>query len=234
VTQARIERLGDCALLLRFGDTIDAQLNRRVHAMAAALSVQAPPWLIEITPAYASVALHVDAAHIAGDDPLAVAEEWLSKRLAESLPDALKETTRTVDIPVCYGGEHGPDLAELAANAGLSVDQAIARHTAGNYVVAMLGFAPGFPYLLSLDPALAMPRLSAPRTCVPEGSVGIGGSQTGIYPQASPGGWRLIGRTPLQLFDANRAAPSLLRAGDRVHFVAIDAAQFDALCEALR
>ncbi len=229
VTAPRIERLGDCALLLRFSDAIDAQTNRRVHDWAAALSAQPPYWLTGITPAYASLALHVDAASMNGDDPLAIAEDWLSQRLDEPLPETRNGTARTVEIPVCYGSEHGPDLVELADHARLSVADVVTRHAAGDYLVAMLGFAPGFPYLVGLDPVLAMPRLPSPRTSVPAGSVGIGGAQTGIYPQPGPGGWRLIGRTPLRLFDATRAPPSLLRAGDRVRFVAIDAAQFDAI-----
>ncbi len=125
-----------------------------------------------------------------------------------------------------YGGEAGPDLADVAARAGIGADEAAARHAAGGYTVAMLGFAPGFPYLLGLDPSLATPRHATPRTRVEAGSVGIGGAQTGIYPASGPGGWRIIGRTPLRLFDAMRDPPTLLRAGDRVRFVAIDAATF--------
>jgi KipI family sensor histidine kinase inhibitor len=234
VNPPRIERLGDAALLLRFGETIDARTNRLVHAWTATLSARSPPWLVEITPAYASLALHVDATRISGVDPLGVARQWLTARLEEPIETEQAGTSRTVEIPVCYGGEHGPDLADLAKHASLSADDIVARHTAEEYIVAMLGFAPGFPYLLGLDSALAMPRLSSPRTRVPAGSVGIGGAQTGIYPQAGPGGWRLIGRTPLRLFDAGRDPPSLLRAGDRVRFVAIDAAAFDAMHRAAR
>jgi KipI family sensor histidine kinase inhibitor len=129
-----------------------------------------------------------------------------------------------VEIPVCYGGDFGPDLDALASHAKLTAADVIARHTAATYTVAMLGFAPGFPYLFGLDPALEMPRRASPRTRVPAGSVAIGGAQTGIYPSELPGGWQLIGRTPLALFDAQRDPPSLLMPGDRVRFVAIDAA----------
>ncbi len=228
---ATIERLGDAALLLRFGDRIDAAVNRRVHAWAAMLSSQAPDWLIELTPAYASLALHVDVAHSFESDPLDAAIAWISARLSQPLPDTIEDAVRTLAIPVLYGGDEGPDLAALSAHAGITIEDAVARHTSVDYSVAMLGFAPGFPYLLGLDATLAMPRMSTPRTRVPAGSVGIGGTQTGIYPQAGPGGWRLIGRTPLRLFDVARDPPSLLRAGDRVRFVAIDAARFDALNE---
>jgi KipI family sensor histidine kinase inhibitor len=236
---ASIERLGDAALLLRFGDCVDAATNARVHAWATALSLQKPDWLIDITPAYANLALHVDVACIGErdpfgidpfkSDPLDAAHAWLTHRLAEPLIDSNIAAARVVDVPVLYGGEHGPDLAALAAHASTTIEDTIARHTAGNYSVAMLGFAPGFPYLLGLDATLAMPRLSTPRTNVAGGSVGIGGMQTGIYPRAGPGGWRLIGCTPLHLFDARRDPPGLLQAGDHVRFVAIDSATFDAM-----
>jgi KipI family sensor histidine kinase inhibitor len=236
---ATIERLGDAALLLRFGDGIDAAVNRRVHAWAAALSTQSPDWLTELTPAYASLALHVDVARIdrTGSfegDPLDAAIASVAARLRQPLPGAAGDHARTLAIPVRYGGDQGPDLAALAAHAGIAIEDVVARHTAADYTVAMLGFAPGFPYLFGLDATLAMPRLSSPRTHVAAGSVGIGGAQTGIYPQAGPGGWRLIGRTPLRLFDPQRNPPSLLQAGDRVRFVAIDADTFAAMAAAAR
>lgn len=223
---ARIEHLGDAALLLRFGDAIDAATNRRVHACADALRTQAPAWLADLTPAYASLALHVDATRIGGHDPLGAARSWLQAWLDHARIDDEASTSRLVEIPVLYGGEAGPDLADVAARAGIGADEAAAHHAAGEYIVAMLGFAPGFPYLLGLDPSLATPRHATPRTRVEAGSVGIGGAQTGIYPAAGPGGWRIVGRTPLRLFDASRDPPTLLRAGDRVRFVAIDAATF--------
>jgi KipI family sensor histidine kinase inhibitor len=131
-----------------------------------------------------------------------------------------------VEIPVCYGGDFGPDLADIARHAKLDVAEAIARHAAREYRVAMLGFAPGFPYLLGLDPALHAPRRANPRTRVPAGSVAIGGAQTGIYPRELPGGWQIIGRTPLALFDAGRESPALLAPGQRVRFRAIDTDEF--------
>jgi KipI family sensor histidine kinase inhibitor len=234
MSACRIEFLGDAALLLRFGDGIDAAVNRRVHACAAALRAQAPQWLIDLTPAYASLALHVDVAQVGGDDALGPIRAWLDQWLERTPFEASGSNFRTVEIPVVYGGDHGPDLAAVAAHAGITIDDAIARHVAGDYTVAMLGFAPGFPYLLGLDASLAMPRIDTPRTRVAAGSVGIGGAQAGIYPQAGPGGWRLVGRTPLRLFDAGRDPPSLLQAGDRVRFVAIDAARFDAMGEHAR
>ncbi|MDE2055050.1 MAG: 5-oxoprolinase subunit PxpB, partial [Xanthomonadaceae bacterium] len=136
-----------------------------------------------------------------------------------------------VEIPLCYGGEYGPDLDAVAVHARLPRGDVIARHTATEYAVAMLGFAPGFPYLLGLDPALQVPRRTTPRTRVPAGSVAIGGAQTGIYPRELPGGWHLIGRTPLALFDPAREPPCLLAPGDRVRFRAIEADEFARLAE---
>ncbi|HEY6894280.1 MAG TPA: 5-oxoprolinase subunit PxpB, partial [Rhodanobacteraceae bacterium] len=141
-------------------------------------------------------------------------------------PETGRAPQRLVEIPVRYGGEYGPDLDALAHYAKLDAAEVIAKHTAATYTVAMLGFAPGFPYLFGLDDALQMPRRATPRTRVPAGSVAIGGAQTGIYPTELPGGWQLIGRTPLALFDAARDPPSLLMPGDRVRFVAIGADAF--------
>jgi KipI family sensor histidine kinase inhibitor len=128
-----------------------------------------------------------------------------------------------IEIPVCYGGDCGPDLAEVAAHVGLHCDEVIARHSAAEYRVAMLGFAPGFPYLFGLDASLHLPRRASPRTRVPAGSVAIGGAQTGIYPRELPGGWQIIGRTPLTLFDPARDPPALLAPGQRVRFKVIEA-----------
>ena len=223
----RIEPLGEDALLLRLADTIDADANRRVHALAAAISRDRPAWLRELVPAYASLALAVDAG-APDDDPLARARAWLQDLQVDDADDTSTDAAPLV-VPVCYGGECGPDLDELARHAGLAPDDVVQRHAGGDYRVAMLGFAPGFPYLLGLDPALAMPRMATPRMRVAAGSVGIGGVQTGIYPREGPGGWRIIGRTPLALFDATRAEPALLVPGRRVRFEPVDAGAFARL-----
>lgn len=216
----RVEALGEDALLLRFGDCIDAALNRRVHAVAAGIVARRPSWLLDIVPAYATLALFVDRfAFPANADPLHEAERWLDAQAFGTDAATVAVEQRVVDIPVRYGGEDGPDLEAVAAHAGLSVHEVVARHGAGDYSVAMLGFAAGFPYLLGMDAALAMPRLETPRTRVAAGSIGIGGAQTGIYPRQGPGGWRIIGRTTLPLFDAVRTPPTLLAPGDRVRFV---------------
>ncbi len=226
-----VEPLGESALLLRFGERIDAASNTRVHAAAGALRAAALSGLVDIVPAYASLALHyLPAAWSAGGGT-----PW--RRFADAVRDALATAadapmaaaTRTIDVPVCYGGEQGPDLDALATTLGLDPAGVAARHAGGDYRVAMLGFAPGFPYLLGLDAALHAPRHARPRTRVPRGSVAIGGAQTGIYPSELPGGWQLIGRTPLVLFDPLREPACLLAPGDVVRFHAITPAAFEAI-----
>lgn len=216
------EALADDAWLLRLTPGADA--NARAHALAAGLRADAPAWLRDVVPAWDSVGVCFDPAQIDPDAALA----WLQAHRDDG-SGATLATPRTIEIPVRYGGEHGVDLDAAAAELGLTPAALVARHVAPLYTVAMIGFAPGFPYLDGLDPALALPRLATPRSRVPAGSVGIGGAQTGIYPRESPGGWRLLGRTPLTLFDPAADPPSRLLPGDRVRFVAIDDAAFDAL-----
>lgn len=218
---ADIEAIADDALLLRLGDRIDPAINARVHVLCERIRLQRPEWLRDLVPAYASIGVFFDPLKVEIDH----VRQWLHD-LADADLDGAAElpAPRIVQIPVHYGGEAGPDLESAAAELGLTPAQLAQRHAAGDYTVAMIGFAPGFPYLLGLDPALALPRLSTPRTAVPAGSVAIGGAQTGIYPRESPGGWRLIGRTPLALFDPTSDPPALLAPGDRVRFVAVDGA----------
>lgn len=217
----RATRLGEDALLLRLGDAIDADVNARVHALAASIDACRPPWLRDIVPAYASLALFVDASVFeAGIDPLDEAERWIDD-FRDTRSTAMPAQPRVHDIRVRYGGEHGPDLEALAEHARLDPREVVELHAAGEYHVAMLGFAPGFPYLLGLDPRIAMPRLATPRARVEAGSIGIGGAQAGIYPRPGPGGWRIIGHTDAVLFDIARDAPSLLAPGDRVRFLPV-------------
>lgn len=230
----RIEPLAETMLLLRFGERIDAAINARVHAAAAALRAAPPPGLIDLVPAYATLALRYEPRTWIDEGPRSQAvPPW--RRFAAAVRTALAAAdvavatpAAPIEIAVCYGGSHGSDLQDLARHAGLSASEVIARHAHAEYRVAMLGFAPGFPYLLGLDPSLHMPRRADPRLRVPAGSVAIGGAQTGIYPRELPGGWHLIGRTPQVLFDATRAQPALLAPGDRVRFVAIDDREFIA------
>lgn len=229
------EPLAEDALLIRFGDRVDAKVNARVHRVARALRDAALPGVADIAPAFASLLVRFDATEWR-DDSGTLPHTLLGERIrgivtaattAAATPDT--DTADPVVIPVCYGGEFGPDLDTIAAHAGMNASDVVTRHTAGEYTVAMLGFAPGFPYLLGLDDALHAPRLAMPRTRVPAGSVAIGGAQTGIYPRELPGGWNLLGRTPMVLFDPLREPPCLLTPGQAVRFRAIDTGEFARL-----
>ncbi|HET9835102.1 MAG TPA: 5-oxoprolinase subunit PxpB [Rhodanobacteraceae bacterium] len=226
-SECTIEALSEDALLLRFGRVMDSRLNAQVHAAAACLREHDLPGVTEIAPAYASLLLRFDPRVYPGADSFCRAvRSALATLSGQNESDPF--SGRQIEIPVCYGGAHGPDLGDVAQRAGLDAQRIVERHTAREYTVAMLGFAPGFPYLLGMDRALHTPRRVTPRTRVPAGSVAIGGAQTGIYPRELPGGWMLIGRTPLTLFDAKGDPPCLLAPGDRVRFRAIDAGEFIA------
>ncbi len=219
------EALAEDALLLRFGNRIDLDINARVQAAAACLRHRLPQ--LECVPAYASLLLRFDPlGWSTGDGQLPHWRVQVAASAALTEADTHSAAPRELLIPVCYGGDYGPDLAEVAALCGLDAQAVTTLHAAADYRVAMLGFAPGFPYLLGLDPQLAVPRRSDPRQRVPAGSVAIGGNQTGIYPDELPGGWQLIGRTPLRLFDIASGNPSRLAPGDHVRFHAIDEDRF--------
>lgn len=224
-----IEPLGERMLLLRFGERIDLALNAQVHAAAATLRAAALPGVDELIPAYATLGLRYrPEAWLATEcPPWQALAEAVRLRLAGLVADD-DDAARLIEIPVCYAAPYAPDLAHVAAHSGLSAEAVIARHSGTTYRVAMLGFAPGFPYLLGLDPALHTPRRADPRLRVPAGAVAIGGAQTGIYPRELPGGWQIIGRTPRVLFDPARSPPALLAPGDQVRFRPIDAATFEA------
>lgn len=233
----RLSPLGDSAVLVSLGSAIDEETHRRVTAATAWLEARPFQGLRECVPSYAAVAVYYDPLAVkysrCGDElrHATVLETVCSRveRLLEGLQtDAggAPEHGRTVDIPVCYGGEHGPDLSFVATHNGLTEDEVIAIHSGAAYLVYMLGFAPGFPYLGGMPERIAAPRRSTPRTVIPEGSVGIAGGQTGVYPLATPGGWQLIGRTPLRLFRPDDSSPSLLGPGDRVRFIPITSEQY--------
>lgn len=228
MTWPAFEPLADDAVLLRFGEAIDAGHNALALSIAARLRREDPGWLRDVVPAYASLAVFFDADRMDQPDPHAFVATHL-RAMLEGPVHGIATPARNVEIPVCYEADMAPDLADAAQELGLAREELIHRHCTADYTVAMIGFAPGFPYLLGLPESLALPRLATPRTRVPAGSVAIGGHQAGIYPRESPGGWRLLGRTPLVLFDPMRASPSLLSPGDRVRFQRIDRATFDRL-----
>jgi inhibitor of KinA len=226
----RFEPLGDRAITITLGDAIDEAINRRVRAISALLDASALPCIVDQVPAYASIAVQYDPLRVAGSEDDGSPYERLVNSLEGILadvPDNGTAAARVVEIPVCYGGDLGPDLVDVARQHDVSVDDIIRIHSSGDYLVYMVGFMPGFAYLGGLVPELHTPRRSSPRTAVPAGAVGIGGQQTGVYPLVSPGGWNLIGQTPLRIFDAARENASLLEAGDRVRFVSISRKDFD-------
>jgi KipI family sensor histidine kinase inhibitor len=224
-----VEALGDRALLIILGKGIDPAVNDRVHRLAALLRDRKLPGVQDLVPAYATLAVHYDpAAWSGGKVPPHEALTREIIRLWKSARRATFPPPRQVEIPVCYGGAFGPDLAEVASLCALSEEEVIARHAAVSYRVYMIGFSPGFAYLGGLDATIAAPRRATPRLKVPAGSVGIAGMQTGIYPLATPGGWQIIGQTPKPLFLPAQESPCLLNPGDRLRFVPIDAETFHA------
>lgn len=232
----QITPLGDSALIVELGDAINESTHLRVQAAWRALTAESLPGVSEAVPAYTTVTLFYDPwAAVQAGAPADGIVEWLGARIRERLknpPKTAKTKPRTVEVPVCYGGDFGPDLGRVAAQARLSPEEVIKRHAKAEYRVHLIGFAPGFPYLGGLPKELQAPRHAKPRMAVPAGSVGIGGEQTGIYPQATPGGWNLIGRTPLRLFRPENDPPVLLQAGDIVKFRAITPEEFAKLSEA--
>ncbi|MBB6284806.1 inhibitor of KinA [Geobacillus subterraneus] len=217
--------LCEYAITVRFASCIDETVNDIVHRTAVQLQAAQKEGIMEIVPAFSSLTVYYDPL-VAGN--YADVCTWLRENIGSSGQDA-RRSTRTTVIPVCYGGEFGPDLADVARFHGMTEDEVVALHSAGRYRVYMIGFSPGFAYLGGLSPRLATPRRTVPRTMVPAGSVGIAGGQTGVYPLATPGGWQLIGRTPLKLFDPHREEPSLLSAGDIVQFRPIGVEEFACL-----
>jgi inhibitor of KinA len=219
-----VEPAGDQGFVVRFGADIDPALGDRVLALLAALDPDRPAGVEDVVPGYAAVLVVYDAA-IADADAV---KAWIEEALA-ACGAAPAISARRIDIPVLYDAAVAPDLEPLAAEKGLAPDALAALHAACEYRCYLLGFRPGFPFLGGLDARLWSARLASPRVRVPAGSVGIGGRQTGVYPVDGPGGWRIIGRTPLRLFDPGRDDPFLVHAGDRVRFVAIDAAEYRRL-----
>ena len=229
----RLYPLGDAAVVLEFGQAIAPATHRLIQAFTKVLDQHPPPGLREYVPAFATLTVYYDPLVLFELGKIAPYER-VASCLQGLLPAAQAAAADYVpgpliEIPVCYGGDFGPDLALVASHAQLAAEEVIACHAQPEYLVYMVGFAPGFPYLGGLDARLATPRRAQPRPLVPAGAVGIAGAQTGIYSLPTPGGWQLIGRTPLRLFDPSRAQPSLLQAGDRLRFVPISAVEFQRL-----
>ncbi len=220
----RIVPAGDSALIVEFEDRIDVEVNARALAVAVRLNEQPVAGVRDVVPTYRSVAVYFD--------PLQTSHETLMSRLereaAHAVPSA-QVASDVIPIPVCYGGELGPDLAEVAAFGGVTESTAVDLHTGVAYRVFMLGFMPGFAYMGIVDSRIATPRRETPRVRVPRGAVGIAGFQTGVHPVEAPSGWQLIGRTPLRPFDSTRAEPFLMKPGDSVRFYPIDRGEYDRM-----
>ena len=218
--------LGDCAVYVEFAKTLELEVNGFVRRLAHAVHGRGRPWLRDVVPALGGLALHFDPDHEAlGGKPLDAAQALVDECLKAGLPkdDPL---VRTVEVPVCYDPQYAADLDEVAKLTKVPPAEVGALHAAGEYRVLMIGFAPGHAYMGGLDAKLAVPRRASPRAIVPAGSVAIANEQTVVYPYAISGGWNVIGRTPMVLFDAARQRPSLLWPGDRVRFRAISREKF--------
>ncbi len=217
---------GDRALLIEFGDAIDPELNRRGRRLQFAIQEAKLPELVETVPTYRSLLVYYEPRQASPAELRAKLEVLAGDTEDERLPEPM-----VTEVPTVYGGEYGPDLEFVAEHNGLLRDEVIGLHAGKVYLIYMLGFIPGFAYLGGISPRIAAPRLATPRARIPAGSVGIAGNQTGIYPTESPGGWRLIGRTPIELFHPQKEPPALLRMGNYVRFVPIPAEEFRRMKE---
>ncbi|MCD8348559.1 MAG: 5-oxoprolinase subunit PxpB [Lachnospiraceae bacterium] len=204
-----------------FGDKIDPAINDRVHALAARIQEASIPGITELVPTFRSLLVVYEPSILKFDELKSII-----LRLAQLPQSSRTGTGRVLKIPCCYGSHFGPDLPDLERYTGIDRDEIIAIHSGTEYRVYMLGFLPGFVYLGGLDERIAMPRLSTPRVKIPKGAVGIGGNQTGVYPLESPGGWRLIGSTPLDFYNPEREEPVLCRAGDTIRFYPINSSDY--------
>ena len=209
----KIVPLGDSAVLIQLGDEIDITINRYVHALASLVNMSPPMGVIETVPAYGTLLVHYDPLILS----FVQIKNYLRERIAQ-VHDNESRKRKQVEVPVRYGGEYGVDLESVARHCQWQIEDVIRIHSEKIYTVFMMGFTPGFPYMGKLDDAIIMPRLETPRMRVPAGTVAIAGSQTGIYPINSPGGWQLIGWTPLQLFNPASESPFLFSPGDEVKF----------------
>ena len=222
----RILTAGDSSLLVEFGKKISPEINRKITAVMQMMKEQHIEGVVDVIPAFCSLLINYD--------PRVVTYEEIKGRIQNLVRLEIKTgevRKRIFEIPVCYGGEYGPDLGNIAEHAGLSEKEVIEIHSSRDYLIYMLGFLPGFTYLGGLDERIHTPRLANPRIKINAGSVGIGGSQTGIYPLDSPGGWQLMGMTPVKTYDPDRETPILVEAGDYIRFVPIDEQEYKRIKE---
>ena len=217
-----ISPVGDRAISIDFGQVIDPTINRHIRQTIERIKELQLEGIIELVPTYCALLVEYDAMLYSYSEICNIIEPTLE----EGMTDTTNELVTVVEVPTVYGGEFGPDLSFVASHNHLSEDEVISIHSGTDYLVYMLGFIPGFSYLGGMDSRIATPRLSSPRTVIPAGSVGIAGEQTGTYPSDSPGGWQIIGRTPVTMYDMSKAQAALLKAGDYVRYVPIDESEF--------
>lgn len=220
-----ISPVGDCAISIDFGQVIDQKINRHIRQTIERIQALQLDGIIELVPTYCALLVQYDAMLYSYADMCHIIEPTFS----ESVTDNNNDKVTVIEIPTMYGGEFGPDLGFVASHNNLSEEEVIAIHSGTDYLVYMLGFIPGFTYLGGMDPRIATPRLSSPRTLIPAGSVGIAGEQTGTYPSDSPGGWQIIGRTPVTMYDMSKEQAALLSAGDYVRYVPIDEQEYNRI-----
>lgn len=217
-----ISPVGDRAISIDFGQVIDPTINRHIRQTIERIKELQLDGIIELVPTYCALLVEYDAMLYSCSEICNIIEPTLE----EGMTNTTNELVTVVEVPTVYGGEFGPDLSFVASHNHLSEDEVISIHSGTDYLVYMLGFIPGFTYLGGMDLRIATPRLSSPRTLIPAGSVGIAGEQTGTYPSDSPGGWQIIGRTPVTMYDMSKAQAALLNAGDYVRYVPIDESEF--------
>ena len=217
-----ISPVGDRAISIDFGQVIDPTINRHIRQTIERIKALQLEGIIELVPTYCALLVEYDAMLYSYSEICKIIEPTLE----EGMTNTTNELVTVVEAPTVYGGEFGPDLSFVASHNHLSEDEVISIHSGTDYLVYMLGFIPGFTYLGGMDPRIATPRLSSPRTLISAGSVGIAGEQTGTYPSDSPGGWQIIGRTPVTMYDMSKAQAALLKAGDYVRYVPIDESEF--------
>jgi inhibitor of KinA len=220
--RVKIHQISETAVRAQFSTTIEPGLTYILHDFVDRVTTDQKPGIGYCQFAYTTVTVHFDPWQISGRD----VRTYLGTVAKPVSAKSVTSKGRLIEVPVCYGDDYGPDLFDVAAYHSTSPEEVIKRHSQPDYLVAFIGFSPGFPYLLGLAPSLATPRLNTPRQKVPAGSVGIGGEQTGIYPSESPAGWRIVGRTPLRLFDLDKVNPCLFAAGDSLRFVPVSSEQF--------
>ncbi|UNG01632.1 5-oxoprolinase subunit PxpB [Bacillus altitudinis] len=231
--------LGDAAIVIQAGTDISEDIHERVKQLFSCIEQHPFEGYVEAVQAFTNVTVFYEPYKVYQSaqlkqraiSPYEWVKDYIENLLEDNWQEANQAKRRIVDIPVCYGGELGPDLEEVARINGLTPEEVVRIHTSGTYLVYMIGFAPGFPFLGGLSEKIAAPRRETPRMSIPKGSVGIAGKQTGVYPISTPGGWQLIGQTPLSLFRPNAERPSLLKAGDEVRFVQLSEKEFFSMKE---